>query len=125
MAGRHAAGQLRAQDKRPPVGTTFSFTLNEAASVSFAFTQQVGGRKVKGKCVAQTKKNRSKHACKRTVTRGALSFAAHAGTNKAIFQGRISHALKLKPGAYTLVITAKNSAGQRSAPARLSFTVVR
>jgi len=110
--------------KRPPVGTTFSFTLNEAASVSFSFTQSVGGRKVKGKCVAQTKKNRHKQACKRTVTRGALSFAAHAGTNKAIFQGRISHVLKLKPGTYTLVITAQNSAGQRSAPAPLSFTVV-
>jgi CSLREA domain-containing protein len=111
--------------KRAPVGTTFSFTLNAAASVSFSFTQRVGGRKVKGKCVAQTKKNRHKHACKRTVTRGAVSLVAHAGTNKAIFQGRISHALKLKPGAYVVVITAKNSAGQRSAPARLSFTVVR
>ena len=111
--------------KRPPVGTTFSFTLNEAASVSFSFTQRVGGRKVKGKCVAQTKKNRHKHACKRTVTRGAVSLVAHAGTNKALFQGRISHALKLKPGAYVVVITATNSAGQRSVPARLSFTVVR
>jgi hypothetical protein len=111
--------------KRPPTGTTFSFMLNQAASVSFSFTQSVGGRKVKGKCVAQTKKNRHQHACKRTVTRGALSFAAHAGTNRAVFQGRISHALKLKPGNYTLVITAKNPAGQRSAPARLSFTIVR
>jgi hypothetical protein len=75
--------------------------------------------------VAQTKKNHNQHACKRTVTRGTLSFAAHAGTNKSVFQGRISHALKLKPGAYTLVITAENSAGQSSAPARLSFSVVR
>jgi CSLREA domain-containing protein len=111
--------------KRPPVGTTFSFTLNQAAIVSFSFTQGVGGRKVKSKCVAQTKKNRHQHACKRTVTRGTLSFAAHAGTNKAVFQGRISHALKLKPGTYALVITARNSAGQSSSPARLSFTVVR
>jgi CSLREA domain-containing protein len=111
--------------KRPPVGTTFSFTLNEAARVSLSFAQRVGGRKVKGKCVAQTKKNRHKHACKRTVTRGAVSLLAHAGANKAIFQGRISHALKLKPGVYVVVITAKNSTGQRSAPARLSFTVVR
>ena len=109
--------------KRPPVGTTFSFTLNQAASISFSFTQIVGGRTVKGKCAAQTKKNRHQHACKRAVRRGVLSFAAHAGSNKAVFQGRISHALKLKPGTYTLVITAKNSAGQSSAPARLSFTV--
>ena len=111
--------------KRPPVGTTFSFTLNEAASVNFSFTEPVGGRKVKGRCVAQTKTNRHQHACKRTLVRGTLSFAGHAGTNKAFFQGLISHAPKLKPGTYTLVITAKNAAGQRSAPARLSFTVVR
>jgi hypothetical protein len=50
--------------KLPPLGTTFSFTLNEQASVSFTFTQQVGGRKVNGRCVAQSKKNRRKHACK-------------------------------------------------------------
>lgn len=111
--------------KRPPVGTTFSFTLNEAASVSFSFAERVGGREVHGKCAAQTKKNRHRHACKRTVTRGALSFAAHAGANTAIFEGRISHAVGLKPGAYTLLITARNSTGQLSVPARLSFTVVR
>jgi hypothetical protein len=111
--------------KRAPLGTTFSFTLSEAASVSFSFTQRVTGRKVKGRCVAQTKKNRHKQACKRTVTRGALSFTAHAGLNKTTFQGRLSRTLKLKPGTYTLVITARNSAGQRSAPALLSFTVVR
>ena len=69
------------------LGTTFSFTLNAQASVSFAFTQQVGGRKVKGKCVAQTNKNRRKRACKRAVTRGTLSFKGHTGVNKVSFQG--------------------------------------
>jgi CSLREA domain-containing protein len=111
--------------KRPPLGTVFSFTLNEQASVSFAFTQQMGGRKVNGKCVAQTRKNHSKHTCKRTVTRGALSFAGHAGKNKVAFQGRISHAVRLKPGSYTLIITATNAAGQHSAPFRLGFTILR
>jgi CSLREA domain-containing protein len=111
--------------KRPPVGTRFSFTLNEAATVSFSFTQRVAGRKVRGKCVAQTTKNRHKPACKRTVVRGTLSFPAHVGTNRANFQGRISSTRKLKPGTYTVLITAKNSAGQRSSSARLSFTIVR
>ncbi|HUH80502.1 MAG TPA: fibronectin type III domain-containing protein [Solirubrobacteraceae bacterium] len=110
--------------KLSPLGTTFSFTLNEQANVSFAFTQRVGGRKVNGKCVAQTRKNHSKHACKRTVTRGTLSFTGHAGKNKVSFQGRISHASRLKPGSYTLVITATNVAGQHSATTRLSFAVV-
>jgi len=111
--------------KRPPLGTVFSFTLNEQASVSFAFTQQMGGRKVNGKCVARTRKNHSKHTCKRTVTRSTLTFAGHAGKNEVAFQGRISHAVRLKPDSYTLVITATNVAGQHSAPTRLSFTILR
>jgi hypothetical protein len=93
----------------PPLGTKFSFTLNEQAKVSFAFTQQVSGRKVKAKCVAQTRKNRHKHACKRTVTQGVLSFTGHDGTNRVSFQGRLSHSKKLRPEAYTLVITATNA----------------
>jgi hypothetical protein len=111
--------------KLAPLGTRFSFTLNEQASVSFAFTQQLGGRKVNGKCLAQTNKNRRKRACKRTVTRATLSFAGHAGTNRVSFQGRVSRAKKLTPGRYTLVITATNGAGQHSAAKSLSFTIVK
>jgi hypothetical protein len=107
------------------LGTMFSFTLNEQASVSFAFTQQVGGRKVKGKCVAQTKKDDKKPSCKRTVTQGTLSLTGHSGTDKVFFQGRISASKKLPLGRYRLVITATNSAGQRSQPQSLSFTIVK
>jgi uncharacterized repeat protein (TIGR01451 family) len=112
--------------KKPttPVGTTFSFTLNEQARVSFAFTQQDGGRKVKGRCVAQTKKNRSKPRCRLRVTPGTLSFTGHAGLNKVVFQGLISRSKKLRPGRYTLVITATSVAGKRSAPQSLRFTIV-
>jgi hypothetical protein len=108
----------------PPIGTTFSFSLNERASVSFMFTQQVGGRKVKGKCVAPTPSNTRMPACKRVVTAGTLSFAAHAGANKVSFQGRISRSKVLKPGAYALLITATNAARQHASPRRLSFTIV-
>jgi hypothetical protein len=106
------------------LGTTFSFTLNEQASVSFAFTQLVGGRKVKGKCVARTNKNGTKPPCKRTITQGTVSFTGHSGTVKVFFQGRISVSKKLPLGRYTLVITARTSAGQRSQPQSLSFTIV-
>jgi hypothetical protein len=110
---------------RPPVGTTFSFVLNEKASVSFAFTRKLAGRKVKGKCVAPTSQNRHGGACKRTITQGSLSFPSHSGKNRVRFQGRLSASRKLPPGRYTLVITASNSAGQRSRPKQLSFTIVR
>jgi Right handed beta helix region len=111
--------------KLPPLGTIFSFTLSEPANVSFAFTQRVGGRKSHGKCVAQTKKNRRKRGCKRTLIRGLLSFAGRARANKLSFQGRISRTRKLHPGSYTLVITATNPAGQRSAPKQLSFKILK
>ncbi|HEX5853605.1 MAG TPA: Ig-like domain-containing protein [Solirubrobacteraceae bacterium] len=111
--------------KKLPVGTIFSFDLTESASVTFAFTQRASGRKIKGKCVAQTKANRHSHSCNRTVTRGKLVFTGQPGTNKVSFQGRISRSKKLPPGPYTLIITATNAAGQRSSPKQLSFTIVR
>jgi hypothetical protein len=107
------------------VGTTFSFVLNQQATVSFAFMRQVGGRNVAGKCVAQTNKNRRRPSCKRTVTQDTLTFKAHSGSNKLVFQGRISRSSRLPLGAYTLRITAVNSAGKRSSPRSLKFTIVR
>jgi hypothetical protein len=120
-----ALASFARKHKLPPIGTTFSFTLNEPATVSFAFTQQVGGRKVNHKCVAPTRKNRRDRTCKRTVTRGTLTFTGHGGTNKVSFQGRISHSKKLLPGSYTLLITAANIAAQHSVPRRLSFTILK
>jgi streptogramin lyase len=111
--------------KKPPVGTTFSFALNEQASVSFSFTQRVTGRKVGHKCVTKSRKNAKRKPCKRTVTVGRLSFTGHIGTNKVVFQGRISRSKKLKPGRYTLVITAANAAAQHSSPKSLAFTIVK
>jgi hypothetical protein len=107
------------------VGTTFSFVLNQPSTVSFVFTQQVGGRRVGGKCVAQTNGNRRRPACKRTVTQGTLTFAGRSGLNKIVFQGRISRAKKLPLGGYTLQVTAVNSVGKPSSPRSLSFSIVR
>jgi hypothetical protein len=111
--------------RRPPVGTTFSFTLNEQARVNFTFTQLGLGRKVKGKCVAQTKANRHRRACERAVTDGTIVFTGHPGLNKVSFQGRLSPSKKLGPGGYTLTINAVNSAEQTANPQTLHFTIVK
>ncbi|MGA9284382.1 MAG: right-handed parallel beta-helix repeat-containing protein [Solirubrobacteraceae bacterium] len=111
--------------RKPPVGTTFSFTLNEAATVQLAFTQRASGRKVGHKCLAQTHANRHKRSCSRTVTAATLVLAAHAGTNTLRFQGRVSGSKKLKPGPYTLVVTGTGPGGKSSAPQRLTFTIVK
>lgn len=122
---RWRAGSALAKISRRgvPVGTTFSLTLNTAAKVSFAFTQRAGGRRLHGRCVAQTHRNRDARRCSRSVTRGTLSFSGHAGVNKVVFQGRVSRKVKLRPGTYTLVISAAGPSGT-SAPQLLTFTIV-
>jgi hypothetical protein len=109
---------------KPPVGTTFGFTLNQPASVRLAFAQLLPGRKVNGKCVAQTARNRSHKACKRSAPRGSLSFIAGAGPHKLFFQGRLTRTSKLKPGIYTLTITATNAASQRASRTLKPFTII-
>jgi uncharacterized repeat protein (TIGR01451 family) len=85
--------------KKPPVGTTFSFTLNENAKVKLVFT-------------AKHKKKAS----------GTVSFNAKAGKRKITFDGRLSRSKKLKSGSYTVTITASAS-GLKSKPAKLSFKI--
>jgi hypothetical protein len=110
--------------RKPPVGTTFTFTLNTTATLKLTFTHRVGGRKVKHKCVAPTRHNRHDRACKRTVTAGTLTLTGHAGTDKIRFQGRLSKHRKLAPGTYTLTIAASNTSG-RSRPRSIKFTIAR
>jgi FG-GAP repeat len=120
--GKHMAALARA-GKRTPTGTTFSFTLNESARVTLSFTQPLAGRRLGARCVAQTPHNRRRRACERPVVRGSLSLGAHAGRNRVSFQGRLTRVHRLKPGRYTIVVTAVN-AGGRSAPKSLTFTIV-
>jgi IPT/TIG domain len=109
---------------KPPLGTTFSFTLNEPAAVSLSFTQRVPGRRVNGRCVAVGQRNAGKPKCKRTVSVGSLGLAGHAGLDNVRFQGRLSSAKTLKPGSYTVTITARDSHGLASLPHSLSFTII-
>lgn len=108
-----------------PIGTTFSFSMNEPARVMFAFTQSASGRAVGGKCVAPTGANKHRRKCTLTRTIATLSFSRPAGLSRVRFQGRLSRRKELKPGRYTLVIRATNGAHQTSAPALLHFTIVK
>jgi hypothetical protein len=107
-----------------PLGTTFSFSLNEPATVSFAFSQQVPGRRVRGRCIAPGHGNLAKPKCKRTVSVGSFNLPGHAGLNKVRFQGRVSSAKALKPGVYRVAVGARDSHGLRSVSQSLSFTIV-
>ncbi len=86
--------------------------------------QKVRGRRVASRCVAPTRADRRKPVCERQVAVATLSATSHSGLNQLAFQGRVSHSKKLRPGCYTMLITATNAAGQRSAARSLSFTIV-
>ena len=119
----HESDRLaRISRAKTPTGTTFSFSLNEQATISFTFTQLMGSYN-NHSCLASPHETRQRKSCNRKVAKGALSFTGHAGTNSVVFAGRISRHEKLNPGAYELTITATNAVGQRSAPARLRFTI--
>jgi uncharacterized repeat protein (TIGR01451 family) len=111
--------------RRPPVGTTISFGLSEPARATLTFAQPKTGRKVRGRCRSLTRANRRKPKCTIPNVRGVLLLAGHAGTNRLRFQGRLTRTRRLGPGTYTLTITATDSAGNRSRPRTIRFTIVR
>ena len=127
--GGKLAGISRARRRRTPVGTSFSFTLNEAARVSLKFVRETVGRRVKSghksKCATATRRNRKDRRCTLTKAAGTLSLSAREGADKVSFDGRIKGAKKLAAGSYTVTIEATNARGAHSAAARLSFTVVK
>jgi hypothetical protein len=123
--GRALAKISRRGKPKLPVGTTFHFSIDQSAGVRFAFTRKVRGRRVSGKCVPQTKRNKRRSRCRRTITADTLSFTAQTGANKVHFEGLISRKRKLRPGRYTLIITATSATGERSVPHSLTFSVVK
>src|SRR5262249_25640127 len=58
-------GKPARSGKRPPVGTTFSFNLDQPARVRFAFAQRLPGRKQGTRCVAPRAANRRRPGCER------------------------------------------------------------
>jgi alpha-tubulin suppressor-like RCC1 family protein len=125
-SARSRAGRRtrRRTSRRSPVGTTFSFRLNETAAVRFAFTQRLAGQLTGGRCLAPTPGVLGGARCTRTVTVAAVGFGGHAGLNRVRFQGRVPPHRRLRPGHYRLVISASNTSG-RSNAVPLSFTITR
>jgi hypothetical protein len=107
----------------PPVGTTFSFVLNTTARVTMTFTQRLPGRTVGGKCVAPSRRNAKRHACRRLMPRGSRAFAGENGINHREFLGNIRHLGPLPLGKYTVAFTAA-AHNLHSTPTMLRFTIV-
>ena len=80
-------------------GTTFSYRLSEAATVTVTIKRR--GMRAK-----------------------RFRVASAAGTNKHRFSGRIGRK-RLKPGRYVATLIARDVAGNASKPKRLTFTILR
>ncbi len=119
---RRAAG---AAAKRPPIGTTFRFSVNETARVTLVFEQSLQGRRVSGRCVGVTRRNARKPRCRRAVRRGSLAMTAKAGARRFAFSGKIGKGM-LALGSYAVALTATEPANKlRSTTRTLHFTIVR
>lgn len=102
--GSGKATLTRRRARKPPIGTRFAFTVDQTVRVELTFTQRVH---------------------RRTLTRGTLGYLARQGSRRLAFQGRIGNR-RLPLGAYTLLMTAVNTAtGLRSRTQTLRFVIVR
>jgi hypothetical protein len=109
--------------RRHPRGTVFMFRLSQAATVRITIQTTARGRRVHGKCRAETKRLRRRPRCTRVLTVATLTRVARKGPNKVRFSGSIN-GRALSPRRYKAVFTAIDAAGA-SPPQSLSFTIVR
>ena len=97
------------------VTLTIRYTLNTATTITFKITGRRSGRKLAGRCVTQTRKNRKQKKCTRRITlHGSITQNAKTGADHLVL------ARKLAPGNYTLTATATNGASQHT-----TFKIVR
>jgi hypothetical protein len=127
----NARGQATAaarRKRRVARGTSFRFTLSEAAKVTFTIERRSKGRKVGKRCRKPTKGNRKRRRCTRYVKVRTFSRAGKAGKNRVAFSGRIrkgKRVRKLALGRYRATLRASDSGGAKSKLRRVSFRVVR
>jgi virginiamycin B lyase len=105
-------------------GTTIRYTLSEKATVKLRFERKLAGRRRGRKCVKPRRSLRRKRRCTRHKHAGTLTRSSKQGKNSVKFSGRIGRKA-LKRGRYRLVVTATDTAGNKSKAKRLSFRVVK
>jgi len=104
------------------VGTRFSFSLDQAATLTFSFARSQTGRVAGGRCAATSAANSNARSCIRQLPAGTLTLKAHAGTGTLTFSGTTSSGA-LAPGSYTVLVSAIGVGRQRSTVQSLRFVV--
>ena len=99
----HRRWHLTGRNRRGhPVGTTFKFNLDQAATIKLVFQRGKGRKRY------------------RTV----MTIAGHRGANRLKFKGQLGRHKRLPLGSYVLTITAVNRSGQSSSARKLRFTIL-
>jgi hypothetical protein len=123
--GTHAATLAKHARKRIPVGTTISFTLSEAATVTLSFQRAQPGQSSGGRCLAPSRTRRhGRHCTRYTTVPGSVSIAAPAGADGLGFDGLLDGGAKLAPSSYRLMLSASDTSGATTAAQRPSFTLL-
>jgi 6-phosphogluconolactonase (cycloisomerase 2 family) len=104
-------------------GTTFRYTVSEAATVRFKFERKKVGRLVGKKCKPASAKNKGKKKCPLFKLLGSRSQAAKAGANKLKWNGN-SKGKPLSAGSYRATVVATDKAGGRSAAKKVGFRLL-
>ncbi len=113
-----------AASKKHQKGTTFKYTLSEAATVKIVISHRSSGRQEGRQCVAPTRELRKAKKCTLLGTKGTLTRSSKAGANSIAFSGRIG-SKALSPGTYQATLTAADNAKNTSKPKSISFTIVK
>ena len=113
--------------RSPParaVGTVVTTKLASAATETFRVERAAAGRRVGGRCVAATRRNRTAAGCTRwPLMTGRFTATGEAGVNRLRFTGRLG-GLRLGPGRYRLAVTAADARGRASATRRVAFRIL-
>jgi hypothetical protein len=121
--GRHLATISRA--KPAPVGTTVSFQLSQAASVTLSFERVLTGVRSGHRCVAPGRSAGKRQRCSRLVlVAGGVQRSAHAGVNRIHFEGVLDGATRLSPGSYRLSLAARSASATGTAVQHPIFTLL-
>jgi hypothetical protein len=120
-----ARAAARRKAKKLPTSATISFALSQPASVTLSFQAAKPGVLARGRCAAPPKRHLRARRCIRYVAvPGTVRRAAHAATNRILFQGVLDGGRKLALGSYLLSLTASNAAATAAAAQHPGFTLL-
>jgi subtilase family serine protease len=114
--------ERRGSGARAPVGTTFSFSLDQPARVTLSFARTTSGRVADGRCVSSRLAAQQAKPCTWSVAAGTLAVTAEPGANALDFAGHTS-AGQLPAGTYKVVLRATGLGGRPSVAVSLRFTI--